>query len=210
MKKRAVVPALVALVFAFAPRAHAEDRPWFDLRTTAPQRAFEITLGTGYTQPFGMLERGVGMPAVATPGQSLDLGLGYRATERWSLAVTGQFAELTAERSATARSLTPGVVVTYHLRPTLKLDPWIDVSSGYRFLWENDVARTSSTLTHGLQLARVRIGLDYHERGMGIGPLVGADANVFLWQESMGSRAIESPRVSVFVFAGVQGRWDLY
>jgi hypothetical protein len=92
----------------------------------------------------------------------------------------------------------------------MKLDPWVDLSSGYRMLWENDVGRTSSVMTHGLQLARARIGFDYHEGGMGVGPLVGADANLFLWQESDGTRSIASPRVSVFVFAGVQGRWDIY
>lgn len=208
--KRIVVSTVTAAILALACRANAYDRPWFDLRTTAPSRAFELTVGTGYTQPFGLLESGVGMPAVATPGQGIEMGLGYRANARWSVAVIGQFAELTAERSATARSLTPGIAATYHLQPAMKLDPWVELASGYRLLWENDVRRTHGILTHGLEVARLRLGLDYHEGAMAVGPLVGAGANLFLWQDTDASRTIASPRVSVFVFAGVQGRWDVY
>lgn len=204
----AIVAASIALVTATP--AHAEEHPWTLGSTTAPRRAFEITVGTGYTQPFGSLERGVGMPSVATPGQGLEIGFGYRMNERWSLALTSQFAELTAERAHGARIVTASATATYHLRPSLRFDPWIDVASGYRRLWETSIDRRNVLVTQGLQIVRLRGGLDFREGSMAAGPVVGADANVFLWQDANdATRAIAAPRLSVFVFAGVQGRWDL-
>ena len=43
-----------------------------------------------------------------------------------------------------------------------------------------------------------------------IAPVIGADATMFLFQDVSGNiDIISSPRVSTFVFAGVQGRLDV-
>jgi len=209
MKTMAILFA-TSIALAIAMPAHADEHPWVLGSSTAPREAFELTVGTGYTQPFGSLERGIGMPSVATPGQGLEIGFGYRMTERWSLALSGQFAELTAERSHGARIVTTSATATYHLRPNLRFDPWIDVASGYRRLWETSLDQRTTIVTQGLQVVRVRGGLDFREGSMAAGPVLGADANVFLWQDANDAmRTIAAPRLSVFVFAGVQGRWDL-
>jgi hypothetical protein len=63
-------------------------------------------------------------------------------------------------------------------------------------------------LNHGLELGRVRVGLDMRvSREVAIAPVIGADATMFLWQDIGGSvSAIGTPTVSTFVFAGIQGR----
>lgn len=45
-------------------------------RLEAPRNALELSLGTGYSQGFGNLRSGVGMPSVVTPGAGLTLGIG--------------------------------------------------------------------------------------------------------------------------------------
>lgn len=200
-----------SIALATPAGVRADERPPAAPAPAAPRRAFELTVGTGYTQPFGSLERGIGMPSVATPGQSLEVGVGYRMTERWSLSLSGQFAELTAERSHGARSLGSTISATLHLRPTAHLDPWIDLASGYRRLSETSIDRHHTILTEGLQLVRARIGIDLRDGAVAGGPVIGADASMFFWQAIDGvDRAIAAPRFSTFLFAGVQGRWDLY
>ena len=89
----------------------------------APKDAFELSFGTGYTQGFGNLKGGVGLPSVVTPGAAFDLGLGYRIDPHWAVLWSGQYAELTAERTSTARSFTTGLAAQYHFAPTQPVDP---------------------------------------------------------------------------------------
>ncbi len=77
-------------------------------------------------------------------------------------------------------------------------------------LWEDEAAPTPIVLSHGLQLARARVGLDVRvSPDVAIAPVVGADANMFLWQDVTTSTAIADPRITTFIFAGVQGRMDI-
>jgi hypothetical protein len=106
--------------------------------------------------------------------------------------------------------MTTGFGVTYHFDPELRLDPWLEVGAGYRLLWEDEAAPTPNVLSHGLQLARARVGLDVRvSPDVAIAPVVGADANMFLWQDVTTSTAIADPRITTFIFAGVQGRMDI-
>lgn len=179
-------------------------------RLAAPSRAFEVSVGTGYVQGFGNLESGVGLPSVATPGVGVDLGLGYRIDPRWAVLWSGGTNELTSERAEAARGVTTSLALQYHVAPLQRLDPWVELGGGLRFLWE-DVNVGPTQLTYGFQLARVRAGLDLRaSEEAAIGPVLGADATLFLFHDFPGEETlIGDPRLSAFVFAGLQGRFDV-
>jgi hypothetical protein len=176
----------------------------------APSNALELSVSTGYTQGFGNLKSGVGLPSVATVGIGFDLGVGYRIDPNWAVLWNGQYQEFTAERVAHARGITNDIAVQYHFAPMRQVDPWIEGGAGYRVFWEDpDVGATLTT--HGFQLARVRAGLDLRaDEYVAIGPIIGADATLFLFQDvpNLGT-SISDPRLSTFVYAGLQGRFDV-
>jgi hypothetical protein len=157
-----------------------------------------------------MLERGVAMPRVVTPGMTFDLGLAWRPNARWSIGFAAEFQELTAQRSNAARGATAGPVVTLHLSPFRPSDPWVSFGAGYRMLWETPAVPEPNVISHALQLAKVQAGVDFIVTdGVVLAPLVGADVDVFLWQSGGGSGTIADPRASTFVFAGMQGRFEI-
>lgn len=208
--KTALVMTAVAILATTSVSASAQEESWLTRKNAAPSKAFELALGTGYTQPFGKLDGSTGMPDVATPGLGVDLAAGYRIDPRWSISGTSQYSELTAERGNNARSFTPGVAVAYHFSPNQHMDPWAELGTGYRLLWETSRVDAPTLLTHGFQLLRARLGIDYHtDENLALGPVIGADMNVFLWQDATTSVAIASPSVSTFIFAGFQGRIDV-
>jgi hypothetical protein len=176
----------------------------------APKNAFELSLGTGYTQGFGHLQSGVGMPSVVRPGVAFGLGLGYRIDPHWGVNWAGEYSELIAERTSSARSFTGGAAAQYHFAPFKRTDPWLEAGLGYRVLVE-DSSVGPNLVTHGLQLARVRAGIDFRPEDMvSVGPMIGADATYFLFQDLPNVQTnIPHPRVSTFIFAGVQGRFDV-
>jgi hypothetical protein len=216
--KKIVFSTALALV-ALAPRARAqppEERSWFQERMAAPSRALEITLGSGYTQGLGMLSGTTSLPSIASAGAGFDAGVGYRASKHLSLALVGQYHELVAERGSpfsklpSVRGATAGVAVTYHFIPEQRLDPWVELGTGYRMLWETSTAGRPGAFSHGIELARARVGVDFRiAHQFALGPMIGADANLFLWRDALGARAIDDVRMSTFVFAGVQGRLDV-
>jgi hypothetical protein len=199
-----------AVVLASMPAFAQERRNYLTERVPAPADAFEIKVGTGYTQGFGMLQAGVAMPDVAAAGVGVDIGLAERATPHLSFGVTGQYQELNAVRGTGARGLTTGIDLTYHLRPTERVDPWLQIGPGYRFLWETS-ATTPTLVTHGFEIARVLVGADLRTgEDVALAPVIGGDLDLFLWQnQGSGTVKIADPRLSAFVFAGVQGRFDL-
>ena len=205
---------LAGLVLAFSSTALAQTAPEKPEAKTmeTPTRALELYGATGYTQGFGNLERGVEMQKVITPGLATDIGVGYRIDPHWAISLTGQYAEYDAERANSARSLVPGVAFAYHMRPFDKLDPWVQVGTGYRLLWESNSAPAPDLLTHGFELARVTVGLDMRQtRDIAFTPVVGVDLTLPLWQSTDGgpSSAISDPRLSTFVFAGLGARFDV-
>ncbi len=206
---------VLALLVALSPRASAQTSPKeqpSDKPLETPTRALEFYGATGYTQGFGELQSGVGMQRVITPGFATEIGLGYRIDPRWAVSLVGQYAEFDAERANSARGLVLGAAVAYHVRPYDKWDPWVQVGAGYRLLWENNVAPAPDLLTHGLELAKVTIGVDMRaSRDIAFSPVLGVDLTLPLWQATNGqsSTAIADPTVSAFVFAGMQARFDL-
>ena len=214
-----LVTAAAALALLVVPTiAHAQqaEKSWLQQGVPAPSQAFEATVGTGYTQPFGLLRSGVGMPDVAKAGIGVDVAGGYRIDPHWGVSLGGQYQELSAQNSNASRGVAFTIAAQYHIMPTTRMDPWLELGSGYRMLWqvqsENNVNNTNPTvLNHGFQLARARAGFDVRlSEDIAIAPVIGADATVFLWQDnSTTTVAISDPRVSTFVFAGVQGRLDV-
>jgi hypothetical protein len=210
MKTR-LIGCLVGLGALVATSAQAQEKAWVSQSVASPAKAFELSVGTGYTQPLGSLQRGVGMPSIARAGIGVDLGAGYRIDPHWSVSGAGQYFELDPQNTTTgARGLTAGVAATYHFQPDLRLDPWAELGTGYRLMWLTQQSPAPTVLTHGFELARARLGLDIRGNEMAsIGPVIGADASVFLWQDAGTSTAISDPRLSTFVFAGIQGRLDV-
>ncbi len=195
---------------ALAQQQPSEQRTWLQDRVAAPSSALELSVASGYTQGFGMLQGGTGMPDTVTEGIGFDLGVGYRLSQRWALGLAGQYHELYAPHAAGARGMTGGVAASYHFDPQARLDPWLEIGTGYRLLWLDRSSPNNNVLSHGFELARARIGLDVRmSPGVAVAPVIGADANLFLWQDAGTSSAISTPRVNTFVFAGLQGRFDV-
>lgn len=203
----------IGLVLAFGAQARAQEqreKPAEKLET--PTHALEFYGTTAYTQGFGSLQSGVDMQRVITPGFATDLGAGYRFDPHWAAFITGQYAEFDAVRANAARGLVVGGAFAYHFLPFDKVDPWVQLGAGYRFLWESNIAPTPDLLTHGFEPARITLGLDVRaSRDIAFAPVVGLDLTVPLWQSvnGAGSTAISDPRVSTFVYAGLQARFDL-
>jgi len=174
----------------------------------APARALELSVATGYTQGFGSLQRGVGLPSVARAGIGAELGVGYRIDPHWGVSAIGQYQELRSERADAARGMTGTLAVQYHMAPSVRVDPWVELGTGYRVLWE-PLPDRDTLVNHGLQLARLRVGLDLRDENIAIAPVIGADITTFLWQDAGTVDALSDPRVSTFVFAGIQGRLDV-
>lgn len=213
MKPHLIAASATLALLVVPTIAHAQEgeRPWGGKQVPAPSQAFEATVGTGYTQPFGLLRSGVGMPDVARAGIGIEASAGYRIDPHWGVSLGGQYQELDAQNADATRGTAFTVAAQYHIVPTTRLDPWVELGSGYRMLWQLPGANAPHVLSHGFQLARARAGFDVRlSPDIAIAPVIGADATVFLWQDSNGSNvAIADPRVSTFVFAGVQGRIDV-
>jgi outer membrane protein W len=179
-------------------------------RLPAPANAVELSVATGYSQPFGDLSGGIGFKDVAKVGIGVDVGVGYRIDPKWGVSWFGQYQEFNAERADAARAFTTSLAAQYHFNPYRRLDPWVELGAGYKFFLE-DPTVGKNVLTHGFQLGRLRAGLDFRAaEAVALGPIVGADATLFLFQDAPNAQTnISDPRVSTFVYAGLQGRFDI-
>ena len=181
----------------------------------APANAFEIQLGTGYTQGFGprIPARGES-PSVsmARGGLGTSLGLAYRVSPSASFGLIGSYSMQDAAGGATLRSATAGLDATYHANPFRRLDPFVSIGAGYRLTWDHPGGKLTDTLSHGFQLARAAVGLDVRlSKSIAIAPTIGGDVNMFLWRNMKGepTETIRNPKVNGYLFAGVSGRFDL-
>ncbi len=218
MNAKLATVSAIALALASASQASAQnaqpvgEKGYADQPLAAPVKGLELVVGTGYTQGFGSLQKGVDMDSVATPGIAVDLGVGYRIDAHWALSIAGEYQELTAIRATGARGFTAGVAAAYHFSPYTRMDPWVQLATGYRFLWETQAEPQPSLLSHGFELAKLTVGVDFRvNKDIALAPVIGADLTLPLWQSVGGasSVAISDPRVSTFVFAGLQARFDV-
>jgi hypothetical protein len=180
----------------------------------APRNALELGVDLGYTQGFGAMvsDPRVGAGAGGTVGVSLD----DRIDPRWSIGVSGQYQGYGSSgrlgSTATLRGATGGLHGTYHFMPYERLDPHLTFGAGYRLFVESPQGDAPSTLTHGLELGKVEVGLDVRpSENVAISPVLGVDVDLFRWRTG-GPEDTGLPSnggVSTFVFAGLKGRFDL-
>jgi hypothetical protein len=184
----------------------------------APADAFEIGVQGGYTQPFGDVQRNRSFRDFANAGGAVALDLGWRFTPYVSLGLLSQYHEQVVDRNvvgeADLRGFAGTIQGTFHFMPYGVLDPYLTLGTGYRVLWESFPGADNDVLTHGFQLARAMLGVDFRvSDSLALGPVAGADLNLFLWENPEGgttrSRALDDPRPSTFVFAGLAARFDV-
>lgn len=212
--------AIAALALATVPRsasAGESDRGngYFRNYVPAPSGAAELTVGGGYTQGFGQVTKGGAnnINDLANAGGAVEVGLSSRMTPYTSVGVTGAYEQYSTGRTldteSSARGASFGLNAQYHFAPYRRADPWVKLGVGYRLLWQNP-SLGPNVLYHGFELAKAQIGVDVRVSPMlAIGPMVGADLNLLLWQRAGGENTrIEDPRVNTFVFAGLQARFD--
>ncbi len=205
----------LAMAGALCVPAAAQERPYFAEPIAAPSDALELKVGTGYTQGFGGLAPGRNLADVGGAGIGASADVDYRLTHRWSIGLEGQYQELSSEQNSAARGVAVNVGATYHLDPLFRGDPWVRLGSGYRGLWEDNPTGQPVGVTvsrHGFDVLALKLGYDVRvSENVAIAPVVGADLDVFLWQDASdsGAQALANPEVAAFVYAGLQGRFDV-
>jgi hypothetical protein len=220
--KIAAAGVAFATVLGVASSAHAQEttvvgktasyerRP-IERGTPAPSNALELTVGGGYAQPFGTMQSGTPFPRLAREGLGVTVGIGARTSPNVSVTLGGEFNELTALRNASLRSARLGLDITAHAAPYSRVDPFLTIGAGYRGIWQRNPTGTPDFFTHGLEIGRVNLGLDFRaSKDVALGPVIGADLDMFMWQTvNSATTPLQSPRLSTFVFLGLQGRFDL-
>jgi len=203
-----------ACVATATSSASAQEQTYMTSPLEAPSNAFEVKIGTGYTQGFGLLRPSQSLPDVAGAGLGVNVDADYRANPYWSVGLQGEYQEFANNTSTNnaARGMAGNIGVTGHFAPFIHGDPWIRVGTGYRLLWS--VAPTNgepNTLVHGFEVAKATIGYDLRaSSAVAIAPVVGADLDIFGWQEQNGvNSTLSSAQVGFFVFGGLQGRFDM-
>ena len=181
----------------------------------AASRAAELTVGFNYIAGMGSLQRGTAIGDVVNGGVAASVGGAYRITPRISVGLEGEYQEYmrgsALESSAAARGLGGDVFMTYHFMPYSHFDPWLRLGTGYHALWTVH-ANAPNVAWQGFELARVAVGFDTRTSAdVALGPMIGADVGTFLWDKQGGASnsAIADPRVSTFVYAGIQGRFEI-
>jgi outer membrane protein OmpA-like peptidoglycan-associated protein/opacity protein-like surface antigen len=205
----------VGLLFVGGSAANAQERPEpFAQPMAAPSNALELKVGTGYTQGFGNISPVHAMGDVAGPGIGVSVDFDYRLNHLWSLGIEGQYQELHQEQNTAARGMAINGGVTYHFAPVVRGDPWVRLGSGYRWLWETDPTGMAGVevLRHGFDILTAKIGYDVRvSEDVAVAPVIGADLNAFVWEAPSNAPgyAMSAAQVATFVYAGLQGRFDL-
>jgi hypothetical protein len=192
--------------------ARAQEAPYSEQRVAAPANAFELKVNAGYTQGFGMIAPGRSIPDVAGAGFGVGVDADYRGNPTWSVGVQGEYQEFASRPLDTAaRGLAGNIGATYHAMPFLRGDPYLRLGTGYRLLWQVNPPGAPTALLHGFELAKATIGYDVRvSSDVALAPQVGADLNLFVWQNQNGTNsALSTAQVGTFIFAGLQGRFDM-
>lgn len=218
MKTAMIVGTGIALLsLSSLALAQEEDT---DRRTgaTAPEGAFEIVTGVGYSQGFGGISdaRVAGLHDLGGAGLATQIGLGYRINPRFMVGVYTELDHYSlgdAPPSGSAISgMAAGVQMQYHFMPFNQFDPWVGVGTGWRGYWvRNDNLPTHSL--HGIDFVRAQVGLSYPiAPWLNLGPVVGASMTMFLSEKrsyQTDFANVDDPRLNTFVSAGIGGRFDI-
>ena len=206
--------ALIALaatpVFAQEVQTSSQKAP------TSAEGALEITLGAGYAQGFGDIGGSQrSLTDLNSAGGEVIVGAGYRIDRHLFVGAYGSggkysTADLTS--GADIWTATAGAQANYHFLPDNEWDPWVGLGSGWRGYWVKHASGTDSR--HGWDIARLQLGVDYRVASeFALSPYVGAGLTSFFTQELAGEQTfsnVKSPDVNVWIFAGLQGRFDLF
>jgi hypothetical protein len=186
-------------------------------RTAPVKNAVELTIGTVYTQGFGdIASKQPKLTDLATAGGSVQGGVGYRILPQLTLGVYGSWAMFgrgdQANPTGHVYSSTAGVQADWHFLPVgQEFDPWVSLGTGWRGYWMT--ADQGTTSMQGMELAKLQVGVDYRlDRQIAISPVVGVDLSSFFTQstpETDSFHPISKPNVNTFLFAGLQGRFDI-
>ena len=181
----------------------------------APNHALEVGANIGYTQGFGLLQRGENLRDISGAGLGVGADLGFRVSPHFAILWSGQYQEfqVAPEQNISngVRGVASSVNFVGHIMPFERVDPWISLGTGYRMLWNARSLPEHTVLTHGFELGRLQLGLDLRaSRMVALGPVVGADVNYMGWRMINGDNfEIADKRVSTYLFAGVQGHFDV-
>jgi hypothetical protein len=150
----------------------------------------------------------------AGPGGTIGASIGYRIDPHWSVGASGQYQGFgsSGPQASTLRGMTADFRGTYHTRPYDRLDPFVAFGAGYRLFVESPAGNANATLTHGIELGKVEVGLDVRpSESVAVSPVLGVDLNLFPWRSGGGPGAAQPTArgPSAFIFAGVEGRFDV-
>lgn len=218
MNKRLAILGSAAVVTAFAGGASAQET--ITRQIDAPRRATEIGIGLGYSQPSGNLTMRGGDKAadLARGGGEVNAEVGYRIDARWLIGLYGGYGQYHMPNGTSndiINTATGGVQAQYHIMPFQRVDPWLSLGVGYRGFFSTPDNQGTRAL-HGLQLARVRVGVDYRvSETVALGPVLGMDATMFTSEHRPGTGntvdAVGSGNLTLtpFFFGGIAGRFDI-
>jgi hypothetical protein len=177
----------------------------------------ELTIATGYEQAFGKVASGQArLQDIGEAGGAVQLGAGYRLIPQLTLGLYGSGAMFAradeAEPSTKVYSAAAGVQADWHFIPGgHEFDPWLSLGTGWRGYWAHTDQGTNSM--QGMELAKLQIGVDYRvDEWLALSPVVGVDLSTFFTQSTPAAGAfhnISNPDVNTFLFAGLQGRFDI-
>jgi outer membrane protein W len=213
----AINTVIVAGVANAQEKDEVQDRNDKATKLAPVKNALELTVASGYAQGFG--DVGSNRPSLgdaAKAGGALQLGVGYRLIPQLTLGAygTGSIYERGGQVSDAAKlySATAGVQADWHFLPGgHQFDPFVTLGTGWRGFWIKEDQGTTSL--QGLEIAKLQLGVDYRmDRAIAISPLIGVDLSTFLSQDTSSSDSfhkIDSPKVDSFIFAGLQGRFDI-
>jgi hypothetical protein len=214
-----LIPALSLLVpaIAVAQPEQADTTRGFDHAVPAVEKqAFEIAVGTGYTQGGGKLGGSLGnLEDVSGPGGAVEVDLGYRIIPQLLIGVYGTVAKNqhgdALDNDTSVLAATAGVQAAWHLRPTAAIDPWVSLGTGWKGLWLSPDSGKTTGL-QGLELARLQVGADYRiTQDIAIAPVIGGSVSMFVSQDSPMTTSyneISDKQVNFTGFAGLSGRFD--
>jgi hypothetical protein len=189
----------------------------FDHHVAPPANALEIAVATGYTQGVGPIGGNTQhVEDLSRAGGAVELDAMYRINSTFAVGAYGSFSKYATGDQISDQTdvfgATAGIQAAAHLRPERSVDPWVSVGSGWRGLWLSPQSGKNTSL-QGLELARLRLGVDYRiSEDVAISPVIGGSLNMFVSEDSPMTTKyteISSKKANFVGFAGIAGRFDL-
>jgi hypothetical protein len=181
----------------------------------APKNALELQFNAGYTQPFGPVGGNVDFSNVARAGFGSGGALAFRLTPHFAFAGYGSFHQSVPDErlGGMAYGMAGGLSASYHALPYRLVDPVVTLGTGYRLLFISPAGPADNHMFHGFELLKAEGSVDFRiPKDFALGPMLGADVNLFLWDLNEGTgmnNPLAMKGVSTFFFAGVAGKLDV-